>query len=37
MLKIATVRKELKTMGNIAPFMDHYLKNGLMGDTDPLL
>ena len=24
-----------KAMGNIAPTMDHYPRNGYMGDTDP--
>ena len=37
MLKIATKRKKLKTMGHIALFMDHYPRNGQMGDTVPLL
>ena len=37
MLKTNTDRKELKTMGNITPFMDHYHRNWLMGDPDPLL
>ena len=28
MLKIATERKKLKAMGNIALFMNHYPRNG---------
>ena len=28
-------RKKLKAMGNITPTMDHYPRNGQMGDTDP--
>ena len=27
--------RKLKAMGNITPTMDHYPKNGQMGDTDP--
>ena len=27
----------LKTMGHITLFMDHYPRNGYMGDTDPTL
>ena len=26
---------KVKTMGNITPTMDHYPRNGKMGDTDP--
>ena len=37
MLKINIKRKKLKTMGHITPFMNHYPRNGLMGDTDLLL
>ena len=25
----------IKAIGNITPTMDHYLKNGQTGDTDP--
>ena len=32
--KIKTNRK-IKAMGNITPTMDHYPRNGSMGDTDP--
>ena len=32
--KIKTNRK-IKAMGNITPTMDHYPRNGQMGDTDP--
>ena len=27
--------KKQKAMGNITPTMDHYPRNGYMGDTDP--
>ena len=27
--------KKIKAMGNIAPTMDHYPRNGQIGDTDP--
>ena len=37
MLKIATEGKKLKTMGHVTLFMDHYPRNGQMGDTDCLL
>ena len=37
MLKIATERKKLKTMGHMTLVMDYYLRNGQMGDTDPPL
>ena len=36
MLK-TTTEKKLKTMGNIAPFMDHYLRNECMEETNSLL
>ena len=26
--------KKIKAMGNITPTMDHYRRNGQMGDTD---
>lgn len=32
--KIKSTRK-LKRMENITPAMDHYPRNGYMGDTDP--
>ena len=35
-VKIATKRKNLKTMGHRTLFMDHYPRNGQMRDTDPL-
>ena len=27
--------RKIKAMGNITPTMDHYPRNGQMGDTDP--
>ena len=27
--------KKVKAVGNITPTMDHYPRNGQMGDTDP--
>ena len=36
MLKIAPKRKKLKAMGHITLFMNHYPRNGKMGDADPL-
>ena len=27
--------RKIKAMGNITPTMDHYPRNGSMGDTDP--
>ena len=32
--KIKKPRK-IRRMGNITPTIDHYPRNGLMGDTDP--
>ena len=32
-----TKTKKIKAMGNIAPSMDHYPRNGQMGHTDPYL
>ena len=33
--KIKKKNRKIKVMGNITPTMDHYPRNGSMGDTDP--